>query len=252
MYFTRLAGVLLLALLFSSCATQSKFFEADAFSESEKAIGEKLHQEADYLALIKCVQWEQSGSQWLGYKSVLSGAIFKKNGKYWILTAGHIRMPGEKTTSIEVCFKNQKDKYYKAKIFYREFQKSVSGVDLAILEIQDKDFTFTGKTAVFGDSGKIQLGDLVVSLGHPDDHFWFYSLGRIKDMFYKNGSAAPYQLEHAAWSGYGGSGGPILNKDGEVIGMNIMIYVGKQFSISTRVTALTSETIKKVIETKLP
>ncbi len=95
--------------------------------------------------------------------------------------------------------------------------------DLAILKILGKgDFRY----AAFGDSDKIEVGQWVVAIGDPQglDHTVTQGIISAK---HRRGIAEPsnYQdfLQTDAAINPGNSGGPLLNLEGEVIGVNTAI-----------------------------
>ncbi len=95
--------------------------------------------------------------------------------------------------------------------------------DLAVLKILGKgDFSY----ADFGDSDKIEVGQWVVAIGDPQglDHTVTQGIISAK---HRRGIAEPsnYQdfLQTDAAINPGNSGGPLLNLDGEVIGVNTAI-----------------------------
>jgi serine protease Do len=104
---------------------------------------------------------------------------------------------------------------------------SVIGVDtktdLGVLQIMDKgSFPF----AIFGDSNRIDVGQWVVAIGHPQGLDQTVTHGIISAK-HRRGIAEPngYQdfLQTDAAINPGNSGGPLLNLAGEVIGVNAAI-----------------------------
>jgi serine protease Do len=97
----------------------------------------------------------------------------------------------------------------------------------------------------FGDSGKAQVGDWVVSVGNPFGLGGTVTAGIIS----ASGRDVPSE-EHSAYVDYlqidapinqGNSGGPTFNEDGQVIGINTAIYspsggsVGIGFAIPSNI-----------------
>jgi len=104
---------------------------------------------------------------------------------------------------------------------------SVIGVDtktdLGVIRVMDKgSFPF----ATFGDSDKIDVGQWVVAIGHPQGLDQTVTHGIISAK-HRRGIAEPssYQdfLQTDAAINPGNSGGPLLNLAGEVIGVNAAI-----------------------------
>jgi serine protease Do len=107
--------------------------------------------------------------------------------------------------------------------------------DLALLRVKPKSPLTATK---FGDSDKAQVGDWVVAIGNP------FGLGStvtagIVSARNRDINAGPYDdfIQTDAAINRGNSGGPLVNMDGEVIGVNSVIFsptggsVGIGFSI---------------------
>jgi len=96
--------------------------------------------------------------------------------------------------------------------------------DLAVIQITDKTpFPF----ATFGDSDKVDVGTWVVAIGHPQGLDQTVTQGIISAKHRRSGVSDPtsYQdfLQTDAAINPGNSGGPLLNLEGEVIGINAAI-----------------------------
>ncbi len=94
-----------------------------------------------------------------------------------------------------------------------------SDTDLAVIKIDAKGLP----TAVFGDSSKLQLGDKVVALGNSGGLEWTPTQGIIsglaRDVYDDTGYAIKCLQTDAAINP-GNSGGPLINAQGQVIGIN--------------------------------
>ena len=95
--------------------------------------------------------------------------------------------------------------------------------DLGVIQILDKEsFPFS----VFGDSDKINVGQWVVAIGHPQGLDQTVTQGIISAK-HRSGITDPssYQdfIQTDAAINPGNSGGPLLNLNGEVIGVNAAI-----------------------------
>ncbi len=198
-----------------------------------------LYQDADYLSLIG-VDFTQNGTDYLGE---LSGFLIKEDdGKFYIVTAGHIKEGDERITKIVVSFKNNPEKNYEAKLLGYD-----SMYDLAVLAVTDSNFKFEGHLAVLGDSSRVRINEKVYSLGHPNRRYWFISSGYVIDP-HNTKNLRPLRtdlIEHSATSGFGSSGGPLLNDKGEVIGMNVAVRIRKERVFSNQVFAIPINSIKK-------
>ncbi|MBU5442771.1 S1C family serine protease [Paenibacillus sp. MSJ-34] len=168
-----------------------------------------------------------------------SGFIFDKSG--YILTNQHVIGNAD---SIKVTLQDYKEPFT-AKLLGSNFD-----LDLAVLKIEgDKDFPSVN----LGDSDQIQVGDWVVAIGNPlgFDHTVTAGVLSAKDRKisipdqearknrnYKN------LLQTDASINPGNSGGPLLNTNGEVIGMNVAVSAQGQ-GIGF---AIPSKTILEVVE----
>ncbi len=143
-------------------------------------------------------------------RSLGSGFILDKDG--FILTNNHVV---EKTDEIKV--KLASEKQYDAKIIGRDPK-----TDLALIRIETDEPL---KPLPLGDSDKLQVGDWVMAIGNP------FGLGHtvtagIVSAKYRQIGAGSYEnfIQTDASINPGNSGGPLLNTNGEVVGINSAIY----------------------------
>lgn len=113
--------------------------------------------------------------------------------------------------SSTIIVQNNKGQEFKAKIVHRDNEK-----DLAILKIDDQDFKpFTSLPYSIRKSN-IDLGEQIYTLGFPRDEI-VYNEGYLSAKTGLNGDTITCQI--AVSANPGNSGGPVLNKNGEVIGI---------------------------------
>lgn len=145
-----------------------------------------------------------------------SGFLIEENG--YILTNHHV-IEG----SDEITVRLQDDKEYEAKII-----GSDPKTDIALLKIESKN----GDPKTFpylkmGNSDGLQVGEWVMAIGNPFglDHTVTVGVVSAKG---RNIGAGPYDefIQTDASINPGNSGGPLLNIDGEVIGINTAIISG--------------------------
>ncbi|MEZ0535889.1 S1C family serine protease [Caldicellulosiruptoraceae bacterium PP1] len=139
-----------------------------------------------------------------------SGVIISKDG--YIITNNHV-ISGAK--SVTVILSGGKE--VPAQIVGTDSQS-----DLAVLKIDPKYVTAVAR---LGDSSKVQVGDFAIAIGNPlgQEFAGSVTFGVVsavnRKLDYNNGMQIPLIQTDAAINP-GNSGGALVNKDGEVIGIN--------------------------------
>ncbi len=142
-----------------------------------------------------------------------SGIVIKSNG--YILTNYHVVKKADKIT---VTLKDEKK--YDAKLIAHD-----SYSDIAIVKIDAKNLS----VAKPGDSKKLRPGDWVIAIGSPLGLEHTVTLGIISALSRHVGvtfgaaQGAFKYIQTDAAINPGNSGGPLVNLDGEVIGINTFI-----------------------------
>ncbi|MBW2438998.1 MAG: DegQ family serine endoprotease [Deltaproteobacteria bacterium] len=139
-----------------------------------------------------------------------TGFIIDRDGL--ILTNNHVV---EQTEQLRVRLSD--DREFKAQIIGRDPK-----TDLALIKIKtDKPLA----PLSLGDSDRVEVGDWVVAIGNP------FGLGNtvtagIVSAKYRQLGGGPYDnfIQTDASINPGNSGGPLLNLDGEVVGVNSAIF----------------------------
>ena len=146
-------------------------------------------------------------------RSLGSGVIVDASGI--ALTNAHVV---DKATDIEVVTLDGSK--HKAKIVGLDKK-----TDLAVLKLDDGKATF--KAARMGDSDKMQVGDWVIAVGSPFGLQATVTAGIISAKARQLGQG-PFDdfLQTDAAINPGNSGGPLVNMQGEVIGINTAIVAG--------------------------
>ncbi|HEX9001018.1 MAG TPA: trypsin-like peptidase domain-containing protein, partial [Blastocatellia bacterium] len=128
----------------------------------------------------------------------------------------------------------------------REYKALVQGsdpaTDIALLKIEAAGLT----TLAFADSDDIQVGDSVIAIGNPLEYEHSVTAGIVSALGRKVYGDQPFEnfIQTDAAINRGNSGGPLLNKSGEVIGVNTVIRADSR-GISF---AVPSNTVKRVVE----
>jgi len=140
-----------------------------------------------------------------------SGVVFREDG--YILTNGHVVKEAEK---IEVRLKDG-----------RRFEAEVKGVDaesdIAVLKVNATNLP----VARLGDSAKVRVGEFAIAIGAPFELDYSVTFGHVSAKGRRVMMDAVMMdqdfLQTDASINPGNSGGPLVNIEGEVIGINSMI-----------------------------
>lgn len=147
-------------------------------------------------------------------RSLGSGFIIGKDG--YIVTNNHVV---ENADKIEVILKNEKE--YEAEIIGRD-----PNTDLALIKIKSGHNLPELK---FGDSDALKVGQWVMAIGNPFglDHTVTAGIVSAKGRVIGSG---PYDdfIQTDASINPGNSGGPLLNMQGQVVGINTAIIASGQ------------------------
>ena len=147
-------------------------------------------------------------------RSLGSGFIFDKEGL--IVTNNHVV---EDADEILVILKNEKE--YEAEVIGRD-----ANTDLALIKIKTPADL---PVAVLGDSESLKIGEWVMAIGSPFGLEHTVTAGIVSAKGRVIGSG-PYDdfIQTDASINPGNSGGPLINLDGEVVGINTAIIARGQ------------------------
>lgn len=151
-------------------------------------------------------------------RSSLGSGVIIDGKKGFILTNAHVI---DKTGTITVTLKDE-----------REFEASIVGADpdsdLAVLRINSK----TGLPAVkMGDSKDLMIGEDVIAIGNPFGFSHTVTTGVISALnrsIRTENTVYHDFIQTDASINPGNSGGPLLNINGDLIGINTAIYAKAQ------------------------
>ncbi|PIE33548.1 hypothetical protein CSA56_11455 [candidate division KSB3 bacterium] len=139
-----------------------------------------------------------------------SGFITSKDG--YILTNNHVV---ENADKIKVTLSDKRE--FTAKIIGTD-----SKTDVAVIKIEGEDLP----TVKLGDSNTLEVGDWAVAIGNPFGLSQTVTAGIISAEGRSNIGINDYEdfIQTDAAINPGNSGGPLVNIDGEVIGINTAIF----------------------------
>ncbi|TVY11192.1 S1C family serine protease [Paenibacillus cremeus] len=185
-------------------------------------------------------QQSQSGSNTLQPQGIGSGFIFESSG--YILTNEHVI---DGADEIDVTVQGY-DKPFKAKLLGSSYD-----LDLAVLKIENSTAL---PTLPIGNSDNTKVGDWVVAIGNPYDFDYTVTAGLFsaKDRSIsiddeKGTRNYKHLIQTDAAINPGNSGGPLLNMNGEVIGINTAVNSeaqGMGFAIPTSTISSVLENLK--------
>ncbi|MCX8020546.1 MAG: serine protease [Chitinophagaceae bacterium] len=145
-----------------------------------------------------------ASSKNIHYKSGGTGFLLDEKG--FIITNAHIIRKSK-----NVIVSNYKGEEFSAKIIFKDEQK-----DLAILKVDDKAFTPPQKIPYGFSRLESELAEPVFTLGYPRNEI-VYTEGYLSALTGFNNDSLTCQLGISA--NRGNSGGPVFNRDGEIIGI---------------------------------
>jgi serine protease Do len=165
----------------------------------------------------------EGGRRMPGRSGVGSGVII--DGAGIVLTNNHV-VEGADTVTVELADGRE----YKAVDI-----KTDPASDLAVVRLADADNL---PVAMLGDSDRMEIGDWVIAIGNPFELETTVSAGIISGKGRELGSVQRAKfLQTDAAINPGNSGGPLVNLEGEVVGINTAIasnnggYQGIGFAI---------------------
>jgi len=199
--------------------TSSKINElADNLRKTSDLVGSELGSLSEELDLLKATAGEDfSGIIENSIQSVVTirtdsgqgtGFIITSNG--YIVTNAHVLADdsGRLATGIEAITSQQTR-------LSADFIGFDSLLDIALLKISGQH-----ETLDLGNSNKIQVGEKVIAIGNPLGLQFSVSQGIISAIHRSGINGIDAYIQTDAALNPGNSGGPLINKKGEVIGIN--------------------------------
>ena len=157
---------------------------------------------------------------------VSTGSGFVVDDEGYILTNSHVVGDPRQLQKITISLPEPDGRTFEA-----HYVASDPNFDLAVLKVDDDNMP----VAPLGTSGDILVGEWAIAIGNPFDLGPTVSIGVVSaldrdfsepqgDYYYRD------MIQTDAAINLGNSGGPLVNADGEVIGINSFIYTGGEYS----------------------
>jgi len=167
-------------------------------------------------AVVKIDVFKKDKSNKLKPAGSGSGFIFSTDG--FVFTNSHVIEGADK---IMVSLLNE-----------NEIEADIIGkdpdTDLAILKINSNGYS----VAKLGDSSQLQIGQFVIAIGNPYGYQHTVTTGVVsalgRTLQTQNSQLVDNVIQTDAALNPGNSGGPMINTDGEVIGVNTAVIRGAQ------------------------
>jgi S1-C subfamily serine protease len=162
------------------------------------------------------------------------GSAFLIDGSGYLVTNAHVV---EDATFAVIS--NDDGKEFKAKVAFKDINR-----DLAILKIEDEDYSQVKNLPYSFRKNNLDLGEEVYTLGYPNfpRNEVVYNIGYLSGETGYNGDSLSFQIQMNA--NHGNSGGPVLNKNGEVVG----VLSTKQLKADGVTFAIKSKNIYKIVD----
>jgi serine protease Do len=161
---------------------------------------------------IKCLRESHESGKKQTYEVAGSGVIISTKGE--VLTNWHVV---DKAVEIRCLL-------YDGRAFDAKLVGSDKDTDLALVQLQETEKSSALPIAQLGDSSQLKEGDFVMAMGAPWGLSRSVSIGIISctRRFLPQQSQYSLWLQTDASISPGNSGGPLVNTDGQVIGINTL------------------------------
>lgn len=187
-------------------------------------------------SVVRIDAWSTEGKP----KELGSGIVYSKEGH--IITNAHVV---KDTEVITVTFYNGKKKTAVLIDYSEQY-------DIAVLKVDPSNLNLL--PANFADATKLQIGQTVIAIGNPLNFGWTATIGIVSGLnrnIKADNRVYEDLIQTDAAINRGNSGGPLINLNGQVIGVNTLVYRGKSgaegmgFAITSNKARYVAEDILK-------
>jgi hypothetical protein len=158
-----------------------------------------------------------------------SGFIISNNG--FIVTNAHVIMSNDFAVTLTM---NGHNHDYSGKLCYLD-----DILDIAVIKIEMSGL----KYVTLGDDTALKLGDQVFAIGSPQG---FTSI--VTDGIFSSYNEELQQIQHTAQIAPGSSGGPLVTKDGDVVGINDLLITTTDETQTHYYFAIPIHAVKPILE----
>jgi serine protease Do len=218
--------------------SKRELMAAEEVGELIPAIAEKLHPSVVFVKTEATKTAQTFFGPMYRYKQEGSGSGIIISRKGYVATNAHVVIGAER---VSVILNNRKE--YDAELIGLD-----SLTDIAVIKIKAKTLI----PAPLGDSDSLEVGEWIIAVGSPRGLFNSVTFGIVSALGRQTSFATEMYEDYIqtdASINLGNSGGPLINLDGEVVGMNTLIYspsggnVGIGFAIPSNIMHWVAEFI---------
>ncbi len=198
----------------------------DAYSSTVTGVVKKAAQAVVHLKVLKRIQ-EPRTKEIVGQYALGSGFVISSDG--YIITNHHVI---ENTDSVTVIFGDGTE--HNATLIGTD-----PSTDIAVIKVYNEELY----TLQFFDSGLLEPGQIAIAIGNPMGLQHTVTVGVVsatgRTMRATNGRLIDDIIQTDAALNPGNSGGPLLNSEGRVIGVNTAVLPEAQglcFAVSSNLT----------------
>ena len=155
--------------------------------------------------------------------SIGAGTIIEIKNEKYILTNWHVVEIND--NNVYVAFKPKignkpsKTNYYKVEVVKKDILKDLALLKFDNVLIKDKNVI----SLKFAEESSLEVGEDIFNMGHPVGYFYTPGSGMIKNIsnnYSWSDHEASFVIQHSIPSSNGNSGGPLVNKKLELVGIN--------------------------------